>query len=258
MLISYSRDQSSLVVYNNYMQLSLLTYNILFNRALSKLKPALKELAPTIICLQEIETKENSLLELTKLGYKLAGSSNSFIKFGQIFGLATYYDPKKLVLLKSESFDLPRSFIEALFVILRGGNNPRSVLKAEFRVKKNNKKIVVFNIHLSAWGSNGVRLRQINEALESLELSKDECPILIAGDFNFSYRRKRLEEIIRRYSLLEATNALLFTLESKILGFIPVRLKLDYILFRNLKLIKTTKIPLRFSDHFPILSVFRL
>ncbi len=238
------------------MELGLLTYNILFNRALLELGSTIKELKPAVICFQEIETLDENLLTFTKFDYELADSSNSFIKFGKIFGLATYYDPNQVTVLNSESFDLPRSVLEAFLVILRGGNNPRSVLKTEFLIKKTKKRVTVYNIHLSPWGSNGVRLKQIYETFESLELPSTNNPIIIAGDFNFPYGRKKLEEMIRQYSLKEATDSLFFTLESKFLKIIPVRLKLDYILYRSLRLLETKKVELRHSDHFPIYSRF--
>ncbi|MBI3619649.1 endonuclease/exonuclease/phosphatase family protein [Candidatus Roizmanbacteria bacterium] len=241
------------------MKIGLITYNVLFDKASLSLDSSLSPYRPDILCLQEVETKEQSLNRITNQRYRLANFSNSFIKFGKVYGLATYYNQEILTFVSSETFDLPRSVIEGLLVILRGGNNPRSVLKTDFKVKDTTQKLTVYNIHLSPWGSNGVRIKQLTETLDSLDLTKyNDTAIIVTGDFNFSYRRRKLEEIIHRYELKEATANIFYTFESTFLRFIPLRWKLDYILYKNITWLTTKALPIHFSDHYPIFAEFQL
>ncbi|QQG44505.1 MAG: endonuclease/exonuclease/phosphatase family protein [Candidatus Roizmanbacteria bacterium] len=238
------------------MAVSLLTYNVCFNSALNNFEKVFSLTRPDILSLQEIETNEKNLKDVEKHGYKLADYSNSFIKFDKIYGLATFYNPKTIEFLESSSFNLPRSYHEFFLVILRGGNNPRTVLKTKFSVKGIKKIITSYNLHLSYLGTNGIRTKQMKATLDDMHLSRDEN-VLIAGDFNYPYQRKQFEELIEKYKLKEATNNLNCTFEGKFLKIFPLKWKLDYILYKNLELIETKKIPLKASDHFPILSRFK-
>lgn len=238
------------------MLISLLTYNILFNKALTNFQKVLSEYEPDIVCLQEIETNEKNLKEIEKSGYKLVDFSNSFIKNGKVYGLATFYNPRKLDLVESTSLSLPRSYYEFFLVVLRGVNNPRTVLKTEFIIKKNNKKITNYNLHLTPFGTNGIRLKQIKATLEDMRINQKES-VIMAGDFNYTYQRQQFEEIITKCGLKEATENIQYSYEGKFIKLFPIKLKLDYILYKNLTLIKTEKIASRDSDHFPILSEFK-
>jgi endonuclease/exonuclease/phosphatase family metal-dependent hydrolase len=239
------------------MNLTLLTYNVLYNSALTKFEKVLELTKPDIVCLQEIDTDEENLKRIEKHGYKLADYSNSFIKFGTVYGLATFYNPETLRFNDSTTLSLPRSYYEFFLVLLRGGNNPRTVLKTEFELKKDKKRVTNYNLHLTAWGTNGIRVRQIKATLDDLDLKTDH-PVIISGDFNYPYQRKQFEEIIETYGLKEATNNLFSTFEGKILKLFAVSLKLDYILYKNTELIKTEKVLNRDSDHYPILSQFAI
>ena len=102
------------------------------------------------------------------------------------------------------------------------------------------------------------RSNQIQELLNNLDLSKND-KIIIAGDFNYPYRRKKFEELISHYDLKEATNNILFTSYAiGILSFFRLQLKADYVLYKNLEHIHTEKIETNYSDHFPIYSKFQI
>ncbi len=240
------------------MTVSFLTYNVLFNSALTNFHTIISMSAPDVICLQEIETSEKNLKRVEQHGYRLADFSNSFIKFGKVYGLATFYNPKTLHFVHSQSLTLPRSYYEFLLVLLRGGNNPRTVLKTVFETKKTKKKITNYNLHLTPIGGgigNGIRVKQMKTTLSDLNLDSSES-IIIAGDFNYSYKRKQFEELIQMYGLQEATNNVFSTFEGKFLKLFPMSLKLDYILYKNISLIRTEKVLTRDSDHYPIVSTF--
>lgn len=240
------------------MTLKVLTYNIYFNRAKNIIENIIDRHQPDIICLQEVETTEMNLKNLHFKNYGLADFSNSFIQFNRFFGLVTFYNKKRLKFIGSENFSLPRSVIETILLILRGPRNYRTVLKTEFYDRNNPRtKIVNYNIHLTAFGSNGTRLKQIQETFADMKI-EEKCPTIITGDFNFPYGRRKFESLIKKYQLKEATNKLFFTQIGKLFGIIPIKLKLDYILFRNIRQIKTKRIAITNSDHFPIFSTFSI
>ena len=238
------------------MQFSVLTYNLLYNRATRQLKGILAENKPDLIFFQEMITKEEDLQAIESTGYKLADFSNSFIRrSGQIFGVATFYNPKVFKAIRSRSFDLPAGILEALIFLLRRGEVPRTVLETEFELKDTKKKLVAYNIHLSAAAMNTVRQQQIVNTFHELKLDK-KYPIIIAGDFNYPYHRKDFQGLINRHKLKEATKNLSFT--SHFLKIRPLKLKLDYILYKNLLSVETRRLDIKLSDHYPIFSSFRL
>ncbi|MEN9327459.1 MAG: hypothetical protein RI947_267 [Candidatus Parcubacteria bacterium] len=239
------------------MQISLLTYNLLFNNALKQIQTILMQYQPDIVCLQEMETREDDFKQLEKSGYKLADFSNSFIKHGKIYGIATFYRATSLHFVESTSLTLPRTYYEVLLFILNGAHNPRTVLKTEFLVRGTKKRLTTYNLHLSPWATNGARVRQITKTLSDLRIF-NKRNVLIAGDFNYPYGRRKFEELIKQYDLSEATNNLLYTLEQSFFRYFTVKLKLDYILYKSLKLIETNRIPINYSDHFPIISKFEI
>jgi endonuclease/exonuclease/phosphatase (EEP) superfamily protein YafD len=261
------------------MNLSLLTYNTLFNNASNKIGLVIDRHHPDIICLQEALTDENNIKKIEKFGYKIADYSNSFVKFGKIFGVITFFNPKTLVCKDSFTLNVGTSFGEYffyLFQVIFGYNKPKTILETDFIHKSTNKKIYVCNVHLYVIGSNEQRIKHINNGLKSINLSKKE-PLIIVGDFNyFPYKRKGLEKMMAKYGLREATanirQTIKFTTDGKfekfnliqrlslpfINKFITKQIKTDYSFYRGLKLIKTERIESESSDHYPIISTFEI
>lgn len=123
---------------------------------------------------------------------------------------------------------------------------------------------------------NGLRLKQIKEAVDYYDISQNQN-MIIAGDFNYlPYARKSLERLMRKYGLTEATHNIRYTLRlssdgkresynllQKLLSKIVTRtitkyLKIDYIFYKNLTLKETKRINVGYSDHYPILSTFKI
>lgn len=251
------------------MKFSILTYNLLHNKAYRRLEDILKAYKPDIILLQEIETKEENLKFLQKFDYTLADYSNSFMYIDRVFGVATFYNQKKLKFVESRPIWLSRGFFEFIF---DGLGRLRSILKTDFIFSSNSKKLSIYNIHLTAVGTNSVRIKQIKRALEFCKIEKS-VPTIIAGDFNYPYRRKILERLMNSFYMKEATRNLTYTFKpQKKAGYILInkavsffakriyhgRYKLDYIYYKNLRSIQTTRIEADLSDHLPILSCFEL
>ena len=238
------------------MHLKLLTYNLFFNKALEHIDHVLSVEKPDIILLQEFQTSSVGFTPIEKKGYKLANFSNSFFKHNTTYGVATFYNPKKLTCLKSDSIDLPRSLYELLLILFYGGNKPRTVLKTEFEVISDKKHFTVYNIHLSWFNTNSLRIKQLKEIFRKIELNGNS--ILIGGDFNYPYGRRKFEELINQFDLHEATTSIYHTFEKRLLGFIKLKWKLDYILYHNIHTISAKKVDVTNSDHYPIVSTFTL
>lgn len=261
------------------MRFSLLTYNTLFNRATVGLKTIIDRYHPDIVCLQEVDTNEKNFNQLEKLNYRLADYANSFLKFERIFGVATFYNRQKFMFLESQTLNLPRTIIEMVLTIIQlilRVNKPKTVLKTDFLHKSTKKKVSVFNVHLILFTTNEVRIKHIKQVLDSFHVTNNQ-PLIIAGDFNYyPYSRKKLEKMMKKYGLTEATRNIRQTvqfssdgkfehfnliqkLSAKIINRTIIhRLKLDYIFFKDLKLKETKRIEVKYSDHYPILSIFYL
>lgn len=257
------------------MDFSLLTYNTLFGDALLGLKKICDSQHPDIICLQEVETNTQAFKAIEKLGYKLADYSNAFIKYGRIYGVATFYNNEKFTLHDTKIIFLKFGFMEFLAYLMRifrTGNKPRTVLKTEFICNKNKEKVSIYNIHLSTYGTNSLRQKQIITTLNDVREADDGRATIITGDFNYPYGRKKLEELMKEYEMKEATNKILFTTEGslmhysffeKILGsilfkFFKHKLKLDYIFYKNCVSLLAKKVDVQYSDHYPVFAVFKL
>lgn len=260
------------------MKFSLLTYNIFFNKAFPQLPAILDKYKPDMICLQEIDTKEENLKQLEKLGYRLADYANCFFEFGKIWGVATYYNQEKFEFVNSKPIPLINGVYEIIKIIMRLFRNKglrRTILKTNLKVKSINKNIALYNIHLSAISLNNLRMKQLN--MIDFDDFEQKGSIIITGDFNFPVQRKKLEKIMNQYQLKEATNKLFYTVKypnsnqpwswygflyrlySKIVKKLWTdQVKLDYIFYRGLKNTSTKRLNDSYSDHFPIIAQFEI
>jgi CRISPR-associated protein Csm1 len=92
---------------------------------------------------------------------------------------------------------------------------------------------------------------------------------------NTEDNRKKLEKIMSEYGFKEATKKINYTIKYRNLkdfyfNFIAIgilkifsslisdRLKIDYIFYKNLKLINCQRIDIDYSDHYPIIAKFKL
>lgn len=258
------------------MTFTLLTYNVLYNKAFVQLSKILKEYQPDIVCLQEVETTQENLNKFKDQGYVLADYANCFINFGKIYGVATFYKPQVFRFINSKPIPLTRGLYEgfnALFSFLKRGVK-RTILLTDLYFKTYKKTISVYNVHLSAISLNQLRLKQLN-TIDFARLN-NKNPLILTGDFNFPIERKKLEKIMNKYHLKEATNKLFYTIQypknarayhyplihslfTKIVRKLWTdKFKLDYIFYRQLTNILTKRIDINISDHFPIFSKFEL
>lgn len=259
------------------MDFSILTYNTLFSDAVQGIKKICDQQHPDIICLQEIDTTDATFEKVERLGYKLADYSNAFIKYGHIYGVATFYNPEKFTFQESKVIFLPKGALEILAYLLKifkTGKKNRTVLKTELKCNKMGTVISVYNIHLSAYGTNSIRTKQIQTTLHDVKKMDEDSKeaTILTGDFNYPYGRKKLEEIMNEYGFKEATNTIMFTTEGAMKHYtfteklfagiffkiMKHKLKLDYVFYRNCIAVLAKKIDVDFSDHFPVYAVFKL
>jgi len=256
------------------MKFSVLTYNTLLFDAQRGLSAIFKKYIPDIVCLQEVDTNESNIAQIEKMGFTLADFSNGFIKFGIVYGVATFIKTASGRCINSKSITLPRGIGEAISYILRifrTQKKDRTVLRTEFALGELKQKVIVYNIHLSAHGTNGIRIKQLEKTLADIKRSNGS-PTIIVGDFNYPYGRKKLEELMEMNGFSEATHAIGFTTDGKLLHYaffekLAMKLfqfiigkenKLDYVFYKNCSVTSTVRIDASYSDHFPILAKFEV
>jgi len=256
------------------MQFTLLTYNTLLSDAQRGLRAIFQTYKPDVACLQEIDTNEYNLQQIEKGGYRLADYSNGFIKFGKVYGVATFFSPQTISFSSSKSINLPKGYLEIISYVLRifrTKKKDRTVLRTRFSFTKQEKKLIIYNIHLSAHGTNGIRLKQLKKTLDDIS-HENGHPTILVGDFNYPYGRRKLEELMHENGFLEATNNINFTSDGKLLHYSFVEKilakilqsifgknhKLDYMFYKNCTPVSTVKIDVPYSDHFPIITKFEI
>lgn len=235
---------------------SIITYNLWYSRAIGHARKLLKKHKPDFLAVQEIKTDED-LLKLVDEDYEIAEYANSFMQFSTNFGNALYYNRKRYRCTDVCLTDLPRGVYEFLIVLFQGLHNSRTTIYGIFEDRETGEKIHVFNVHLSHIGTAEHKLNQLKTSLNGFtEPHMQKEKIIIVGDFNFYSRKRELENFIETWNLQEATNKLGYTFKHFKFGMPVMTSKLDYVLYRNLKVIDTHRVEPTESDHFPIFSTF--
>lgn len=232
------------------MKFSVLTFNLDRTRGLPRLIDVIKTYKPDIVAVQEFEISPEVQSLIEEKGYKLAGQSSSFRHYIKKYGVALFYNPHKMSVEKVSQVSLRRGLFDVLLFHKIGH---RSVTSAHFII--NEQKVLIHNVHLTPYSTNNLRRKQIHQTFKSIK--PNGHPTIVLGDFNYPYGRKLFEDIFTEYKFKEATNRILHTFRST-LRFFPFKFKLDYVLYSNIKHVKTTQIFKFTTDHTPIYSEFEI
>lgn len=237
---------------------SILTYNFHFGEGMADISSLLRLYDPDICCFQEMDIDEDFFLLLKRLGYDMAGYSYSFQRLFHktTFAIATFYNRDRYTYVNGCAYPLPRGVMEATKVV-PGKRNGRTLLQGHLINAGTKKPVYVYNVHLSAYSTNMVRIKQIHRVGEILK-RHERSPVLIAGDMNYAYGRKKLENILSAYGLSEATHTIGYTSIQNYGNVFVSRVKLDYIFYKNMVHRQTERINGCSSDHFPLYAEFAL
>lgn len=182
------------------MKLSVLTFNLEYNRGFPKLLNVIDKYKPDLVAVQEFDLSEDSQELIEKRGYKLGDYAESFTKYGQMFGIATFYNQDKLAMKSSRTIHLPRGMYELFWMVV--GNSPRrTVVSTHYNIVGKNQKLNIYNVHFTPIARNALRDKQLSKILKSA--SKHTSPTIVLGDFNYPYRRSHLEDLFKKYSFRE-------------------------------------------------------
>ncbi len=214
--------------------INIISYNLYHNNASHELHALAEEYNVDIFCLQE--TNIDSLLP-TIGDLKLAGTTDK-----SRLDLAIYYNPKKFRLKETKAFILERSAHD----LLMSPDNQR-LLAAKLISKHTNKPLIVASFHGAPLTDiNRKRKRQIREAHTLLrEFGNDEA-IIMTGDYNYPFFKKKLEKIIglQGYEMALSDK---FTYARAIPG------RYDFVTYSDAIINEVKTLPRGLSDHRAIL-----
>ncbi|MBU0578642.1 hypothetical protein KKE34_01425 [Patescibacteria group bacterium] len=270
-----------------YKKLAIAIYNIQFSLHPEKIEKNIRRMAEDkvfIFCLQEVVAYKNSDFIINNLLKKLGGHWKAICHVGRkksLLGVGNciIWNSKKIELIKSQKRLLPYSktlaIHEKIFSYLASGITipiQRRVIIGEF--KFNGEYIRISNIHLDHNGGLKNRLKQLKYFLKILHKDKSISKDIICGDFNcfdlLKTGRENTElKIILGDEYIDASsnicwNADLFYIDttggSKLFKYfirkfnIHIKRRLDYIFVRNIAVSSCKKLPLKGSDHDPIIA----
>jgi len=229
--------------------LTVLSYNVEYGTKIKEIYNWILESKekPQIICFQEFPEKEVENLKKNKI-FK---NQNIFFAKGlskkdDFFGELTIIDSSAVKLTEVKYLDFGPDHIESIFKrkIIK-----RSAIIIEFEI--NGKTIELANVHLTPASLHSKRRKQLVKVIQ--ETSSETA--IIVGDFNYSslLNKKGLISFMEKYDYDLAGENLI---TNKYKYKIPQQL--DYVFYKKLIHNKTEVFDLPYSDHFPVLSQFKI
>lgn len=224
---------------------SVLTYNIQFGNKLPQITQWLNTLLklPNILCFQEFPEKkiDKILQEIREKKYDSRFVQN-LNKKGKMYGQLTLYDKTKLKITNNSFVDLEKTFIEKIF---SPNKLNRKALITSFIYK--NKPILIINAHLTSIHLNKIRRKQITKIIDSIDGKLNTVSQIFLGDLNYSslVRQRRLLDLMKKYGFENG-----FSFKTHKLFFL--RHQLDYVFYKNCRVIQPEVVKINYSDHYPI------
>ena len=228
--------------------IKLTSYNIEWGKKLDEAGEWMMTLSPRpdVICLQEIPNRRltsfKKVLEENGYAYKFAPS---FTKHGTTYGQLTAYNAAKLNLVLSQIVDLGSNLISKF--ISRHNSKWRSLITV-LQIQK--RKFIVVNVHLLPHALNGKRRKQLELAIEALNLLNFlNVPTLIVGDYNYSSLTGRggLARFMAKHGFKSAHKEKMITHHKW-----KIKHQTDYVFSKNCKIKSVTSDRINLSDHFPV------
>jgi endonuclease/exonuclease/phosphatase family metal-dependent hydrolase len=231
--------------------LSCLTYNIQFGKKLPFIIQWMNSLEklPDILCFQECPEEERFPTSSRLLSGLRGASKNYDLRFVQSlntkrksYGQLTLYDKTKLKVTNNSFVDLEKTLIEKIF---SPNKINRKVLITSFIYKS--KPLIVINSHLTSIHLNKIRRTQIVKIIDSLDKKLNTVATLFLGDLNYSslLRQRKLLSLMGKYGYING-----FSLKTHKLFFL--RHQLDYVFFKNCRVVNPEVVKINYSDHYPI------
>ncbi len=177
-------------------EVTILSYNLWFNKAFAELDELVRKHNVDILCLQEcrVESLPREVGNLQLIRADLLYKD---------IGLALFANATKWTQGNTGCYDLPRTTYEKL---LTEGGRPRLQL-CRFTNKMNGSEVVAGNVHIANLLSSGAgRRRQAARAAElSLDFSQ-QTPLVLAGDFNHPFGLQKLDGVVVENGLYAVEN----------------------------------------------------
>lgn len=272
--------------------LSILIYNILSGVYTNKIFASLNGVNVSntdIICFQEFPEDNNfSSIFGQYFGrdYSLEKSFNWITTPTRRFGLATFYNNRKLNLIESKTLNLPGvelTIWEKMFTwsITKGTvrHFDRTALVTIFEYEK--KPLLVVNTHLAWEGGRKNQIKQLDYILSEIENLDNTIKnkVILCGDFNVSAQSRFSQQFfnkLKKTSFYDMTNTIpysvdlsspfsfpddktrlvqsLLHLSVKLLNKIGIntKQKIDYVFGKNVEYVFSELYKLEGSDHYPI------
>lgn len=220
--------------------LSLLSYNLKFHTAYAEVAELVTKHNPDFVCLQECfaDALHDSLDEL-----RLAAKTST----GEL-GLALYCRNPRFVLVKSSSYPLPLSLYERVRPEVR-----ERLLIVELKDTATGAPVFIGILHATHLvATNQLRRRQIRYALGELNALSADAPVILVGDYNYPFFRRKLRRFVHRHGYQLAMNSGHTFKNDFFMG------NFDFASVTNVENARINALPYGASDHAPVILQFRV
>ncbi len=229
--------------------LTVLSYNVEYGQKINEIYDWIKSLkeTPQVICFQEFPEKEVENLKKNKIHENQnIFFAKGLLKKEEYFGELTIIDSSVIKLTEVRYLDFGPDHIESVFKrkIIK-----RSAIIIGFEI--NGKTIELANVHLTPASLHGKRRKQLSKVIEETNTDK----AIIVGDYNYSslLNKNGLISFMEKYNYKLAGENLI---TNKYKYVVPQQL--DYVFYKNLNHENTEVFVLPYSDHFPVVSEFKI